>query len=290
MKFEYFRFLLTPVKDPQLPFIKETSREEILNEIFSKGKTYLFNSGRAKFGLTIDSLQNGLVMARIGKQTTKSLRASPDEGFAVKKVEDWPGSIIFINLNDEKSSGQLKSSGQVVAFSVNPAAISNPKNCLYALAEKINGVIVHKGYYLTINPIPTERKKFWAVANEHKGQIKKVVLTYTPPNLFDIGTTLENDLREANNTFNTTSTQIVLENESGNLELPETNKLLQETAEWIDLGGGSYKFHLSKGKKTISSENGVKTETFDGLELTLDTNNGNEILSAIRAVLGLSNG
>ncbi len=289
MKFEYFRFLLTPVKDPQLPFHGEVSREDIIKDIFAKGKTYRFKSGRAQFGMTVDFFQNSLVSARIGKQTTKKLRSSPDEGFAIKNAEDWPGSCLFINLSDERITGKTHENGQIIAFSLNKIAIQNPKNCLRALADKINEDLIHKGFYLTINPIPTERKKFWTAAKEHEGKICKVVLTYTAPNLFKIGSSLEDDLKEINKSFNTTSSQIVLENDGGNIELPENNKLLQETAKYIDLGGGSYKFHLSKGKKTISSEDGIKTETFDGLELTLEGSAGDKIENVLKQVLGIKN-
>jgi hypothetical protein len=116
-----------------------------------------------------------------------------------------------------------------------------------------------------------------------------VVLTYTAPNLFKIGSSLEDDLKEINKSFNTTSSQIVFENYGGNIELPEDNKLLQETAKYIDLGGGSYKFHLSKGKKTVSSEDGIKTETFDGLELTLEGSADDKIENVLKQVLGIKN-
>jgi hypothetical protein len=290
MKFEYFRFLLTPVKDPQLPFHDALSKEDIIKDIFAKGRTYHFNSKRARFGMTVDFFQNNLVYARIGKQTTKKLRSSPDEGFVTKDAEDWPGSYLFINLSDEIITGKTHENGQVVAFSLNKIAIQNPKNCLRALAKKINEDLTHKGFYLTINPIPTERKKFWTAAKEYEGKICKVILTYTAPNLFKIGSSLEDDLKEINKNFNTTSSQIVLENDGGNIELPEDNKLLQETAKYIDLGGGSYKFHLNKGKKTvISSEDGIRTETFDGLELTLEGSVGDKIENVLKQVLGIKN-
>ena len=289
MKFEYFRFLITPVKDPQLLLHGVVTRQDIIQEVFAKGKIYNFKSGRATFGLTIDYSLNNLVSARVGKLTSKNLRSSPDKGFEVKKVEDWPGSIVFINLSDEKETKRTLAAGQMIGFSVNKLAIRNPQGCLRAFADKVNETIVHKGFYLTINPMPTERKKFWAVAKEHEGNIRKVVLTYTPPNLFEIGNSLEEDLRKANNDFNTTSTQIVFENEAGSISLPENNPLLKESAEWIDNGGGEYKFYLSKGKKTISNEGGVKTESFDGIEVKMDEATPVAIEAAMRMVLGVQN-
>lgn len=289
MRFEYFRFLITPVKDPQLPLHGVVTRDDVINEVFAQAATYKFKSGRANFGLRIEYSYEGLVSAYVGKLTSRTMRKAPEDGFAVRKVEDWPGSRIFINLNDEKATGRTLAAGQMIGFQINKKDIPNPKNCLRAFADKVNETIVHKGFYLTINPMPTERKKFWAVAREHEGNIRKVVLTYTPPNLFEIGSSLENDLRKANNDFNTTSTQIVFENEAGSVTLPEDNQLLKETAEYIDQGGGNFKFTLSKGKKTITSTEGVKTETFEGLELTLENATPNNIEGAMRMVLGVQN-
>jgi hypothetical protein len=289
MKFEYFRFLLTPVKDPQLPLHGAVTRADVINEIFGQGKTYKFKSGRANFGLRIDHSHEGLASAYVGKLTSRIMRKPPEDGFALKKVEDWPGSRLFINLNDEKDTGRTLAAGQMIGFQVNKSAIQNPKNCLQEFANKVNEIIIHKGFYLTINPMPTDRKKFWTVAKEHEGNIRKVVLTYTPPNLFELGTSLEDDLKKVNQSFNTTSTQIVFENEAGSVTLPEDNQLLQETAKYIDEGGGKFKFTLTKGKKTVSSDGGVKTETFDGLELTLENANTTNIEGAMRMVLGVQN-
>lgn len=289
MKFEYFRFLITPVKDPQLPLHGVVTREDIINDVFAQATTYKFKSGRANFGLRIEYSHEGLVSAYVGKLTSRVMRKAPEDGFAVRKVEDWPGSRIFINLKDEKDTGRTLAAGQMIGFQINRKDIPNPKNCLKAFAEKVNETIVHKGFYLTINPMPTEKKKFWSVVKEHEGNIRKVVLTYTPPNLFELGTSLEDDLKKANQSFNTTNTQIVFENEAGSVSLPEDNKLLQETAKYIDEGGGKFKFTLTKGKKTVSSDGGVKTENFDGLELTLENATTSNIEGAMRMVLGVEN-
>jgi len=289
MKFEYFRFLLTPVKEPQLPLHGKIDRDDLIAEIFSKNKTHIFKSRKANYGITIDFIKDGVARGRVGKKTTKKLRSSPEEGFTVKDAEDWPGSTIVINLNDEKETGKLREAGQIIAISVNKSAIQSSKKCLRAFAEKINEEIVNKGFFFTINPIPTEKTKFWAIAKKYKGQIQKVTLTYTPPNILQLGSTLEDDLREDNKVFNTTKTQVVFENESGDLDLPEANSFLNQSADYIDLGGGTYKFNLKNGKTTLTSENGIKTETFEGVELSLEANDEKEIQDALKLILGVEN-
>lgn len=287
MKFEYFRFLLTPLKQQDLPFNgTPPSREELIKEMFSKDQEYLFTSGRAKYGLVINYSDHDMVRARMGKKVARKIAKSPAEKFKTEQVDDWPNCPVFVNISDEKATGKTRDAGQLIAFGVNQQIISSPRNCLRAFADKVNETLVYKGYFLSINPIPSEKKKFWTVAKQYEGQIKKVVLTYTPPNLFNLENSLEDDLRETNEQFNTTSAQIVLENEAGSVKLPEDNQLLQQTAEYIDLGNGTYSFHLTKGKKTIKSEGGIKHETFDGVELQLDSTNPEDIETAIRTVLG----
>lgn len=286
MKFEYFRFLLTPVKEPELPLVKRMERSELVQDIFSDGKHYKFKSGRATYGFVTKRKQGSLIQARIGKLTTARLHSSPDKGFAEKIEEDWPGSNVFINLDDEKESGKTRDIGQTIAFELNRSAIANSVNCLRALADSINQTIIHHGYYITINPILMPKKSFWSVVDEYDGKIKKIILTYTPPNLFNLQNSLEDDLRTANENFNTTSTQIVLENEVGHLKLPKENQLLQQSAEYIDLGNGSFSLHLRDGKtKVVKSESGVKTETFSGVEMNLTGKSVEDVQQIIESIL-----
>lgn len=34
--FEYYRFFLTPIEEPELPFVKKKTREEVIEDIFSQ--------------------------------------------------------------------------------------------------------------------------------------------------------------------------------------------------------------------------------------------------------------
>ncbi len=288
MKFEYYRFLLTPIDEPELPLHGKLSREEVITKIFSKGKSYEFKSGKASYGFVLKSISDAHKMGigRVGKQKSERLFGSPSEGFAEKQEENWPGSDVLINFDDEKSTGKTRESGQVMAIQVNRSAITNPTNCLRALADKINQEIILYGFYITINPILKPKKKFWSVVNENKGNIKKVVLIYTPPNIFNLQNKLSDDLKEANKKYNITSTQIILENEMGHLDLPDDDPLLEQSAEYIDEGQGSYQIHLSKGKKNVlKSEAGVVSESFEGFELTMHGQDAEQLKDVLEQVL-----
>ena len=282
MRFEFFRFLLTSVEQPELPLHGKFTREEVIAKIFSTNKRYNFKSKKATYVLVIPFCEEKLAFGRIGKRTSKLLHDSPDKGFKEKREEDWPGSHIFINLSDEKLSGNTKKSGQMIALQVNMDAISDSTNCLRALAIQINKEISSSGFRVSINPVLKERQKFWNVIDKNRGSIKKVVLTYTPPNIFNLENKLEDDLRAANKKFNTTSTQIVLENDDGDLNLPKGDALLDQSAEYIDLGNGNFRVHLTSGKKIIKSEDGVRTEEFEGDSLAIEGAGNKEIKEIIK--------
>lgn len=287
MRFEYYRFLLTPLSQLELPFSENSpTREELPGAIFSPDKPYTFQYRGTAYGFVTRSVRNKKAFGRLGKQKNTTLHLSPASGFQEKQEEDWPGCHVFINLDDEKTTGQTEQFGQVIAIQVNRPAISSPTNCLRALADKINEEIYFLGYYLSINPILQNKKGFWSVVDEHEGKIKKVVLTYTPPNLFDLKNKLEDELRQANEKFHTTSTQIVLENNVNHLKLPKNDPLLKESADYIDQGAGNFKIHLKKGKKTIKSEAGVKVETFEGIELDIENNSTLALEEIVMKVIG----
>lgn len=285
MRFEYFRFLLTPLSEPDLPFASPPTRKELIEDIFSRDQEYVFNSKKAQYGFVVDYFNNNIVRAKMGKHVAREIARPPSEKFKTDQIDDWPNCPVFINLSDEKENGRTRESGQLIAFGVNQQIIQNPKACLQAFSKKVNESLTTKGYYLSINPIPSEPQKFWAVAKKYEGQIKRVVLTYTPPNLFNLENSLEEDLRKNNKKFNTTKSQIVLENDAGSVHLPEDDEFLQQTSEYIDLGNGTYRFDMTKGKKTIKSEGSIKQETFEGIELHLESNDPKDIETAIKTIL-----
>ena len=207
------------------------------------------------------------VYARLGKRMTKRIRTAPEDGFKSKDIEDWPGCDLFINLSDEKISGKTKDNGQIIAMQVNNVDVKYRLSVLQKFTDIVNKDISCYGLHLTINSIPSNKAHFWNVVTENKGKIKKVILSYTPPNLLDLKSSLEEDLKKASEEFNSTKVQIVLENNEGKLDLPQNNKLLQESAEYVDLGAGSFKLLLSGKKKAISSEDNIKTKNIYDIDL-----------------------
>lgn len=285
--FEYYRFLLTPITEPELPFIKQKTREEVINDIFSPNKSYKFRNRGTDYCLYIKQKGGHYVFATIGKRVKKNIRTAPEEGFKTKEIEDWPGCDIFINLSNEHSSGETLKKGQLILVQVNNVDMKYRASVLQKLALAINKEIQIYGYFLTINPIPSEKALFWNVVGENEGKIKKITFSYIPPNLLDLRSSLEDDLRSVSSAFNSTKVQISLENSDGNLLLSRDNQLLRESAEYVDLGAGTFTLQFKGNKKKkVSSNDNTKVESFVEPEISFRSSNiTREQLEAIMNIL-----
>ena len=272
--FEYYRFFLTPIEEPELPFCRQKTREEVIDDMFSPDKTYKFKSREKDYCLYVKQKEGAYVFANIGKRVKKNIRTSPEDGFKTKEIEDWPGCDIFINLSNEHDTGETAKKGQLFIVQVNNVDMKYRASVLQNLASAINKDIQKYGYFLTIHSIPSEKTLFWNVVKENEGKIKKITFSYIPPNLLDLKSSLEDDLRVVAGEFNSTKVQVSMENTDGNLTLSENNKLLRESAEYVDLGAGTFKLQFKGNKKkAISSDDSIKTESFVNTEITLRNQN-----------------
>ncbi len=285
--FEYYRFFLTPIEEPELPFVKKKTREEVIEDIFSQDKTYKFKNRETDYCLYIKQKVDSYVFASIGKKVKKHIRTAPEDGFQTREIEDWPGCDIFINLSNEHDTGKTETKGQLILVQINNVDMKYRSSILQKLAASINKNIQKYGFYLTISSIPSEKTLFWNVVKENEGKIKRITFSYIPPNLLDLKSSLEDDLRSVSREFNSTKVQVSMENIDGNLTLSKGNKLLEESAKYVDLGAGTFKLQFKGNKKkSISSDDCIKTETFIDPEITLRSQNiTKEQLKAIMDIL-----
>ncbi len=268
--FEYYRFFLTRIEEPELPFNGNKTREDVIKEMFSPNKKYQFRSREKDYCLYIKQQEENYVYATIGKRVKKNIRTAPENGFKTMEIEDWPGCDIFINLSNEHDTGKTLKNGQFIFVQVNNVDMKYRASILQKLAQAVNRDIQKYGYFLTINSMPSEKTLFWNVVRENEGKIKKITFSYIPPNLLDLRSSLEDDLRSVAGEFNSTKVQVSLENTDGNLTLSQSNKLLKESAEYVDLGAGTFKLQFKGNKrKPISSDDSIKTESFVETEITM---------------------
>lgn len=260
MKFKYYRFTLAMTENFDWT-TEEVGREKIIEEIFSKGKKYNFKIKNSTYGFLIKSVQEKKALGRIAKKTSTKLHGPPEDEFKEKQEEDWPGCHVFINLDNEKETGKKNDYGQLIAWQSKPTAISNPFNCLSALAQQINNEFLlkkHSNYHMYIKPILDTNKGFWSIVDKHHDEIKKITFNYNRPNLLELDDDLDSDLKKLYKQFNSTNVEFSLENKQGGLRIPKENKLLQQSAERADKGEADFKIETKE--KKILSEESVRSE------------------------------
>lgn len=265
MNFGYYRFLLSSLKQQEI-LTSERGRKKVIEDIFSENRRYEFVNNRVKYGFLVQKVIGNKVLARIAKEKPANLHASPLDGFAEKQEEDWPGSYLLINLDDEKETGLLKQSGQVIAMQ-HQSVIRSPINCLRLLATKISEEILADGYDMSINPISSGPKHFWSVVDLYKDDIKKIVLKYAMPNILNLKNKVEDDLKEVRDVYKASKTAIILESETGNLKIDENNSFVKESIDYIEPGGGSYIIYSRKDGEIIKSDDNVITEKFNEIKI-----------------------
>lgn len=277
-KFQYYRFFLSPINGNFLSQLAN-AREDALNKVFKENFECYIRG--VKYSLTKIFKFDQYVKFKLAKHTWIEINKSPQENFQKDTVDHWPNINIYINMASKNNNDY----GQIIAVEYKPSIINDPLTLLNKWADETNEQIAQYGYNLAINSIATE-DSFWSIIKKYKGQIEEVVLEYSIPNLFNLGTELESELKETNKAFNAAKASIVISNKQGNLEIPEDNKLMQESADYIDKGGGQYKIKI-KGEKThrISAKK-VKTKNIEIENLDIDCNDQVELITLIKAIFG----
>lgn len=282
MNFGYYRFLLSSLKQQEI-LTSERGRKKVIEDIFSEDKLYTFKSGRGTYEFLVKIVEEKKALAIIAKKKNTKIRSSLVDGYVEKIEEDWSGSYLVINLDNEKETGLEEQSGQSIAMQHNNKVGVSPINCLRSLADEINGQIVNHGYIMSINPISNRKKDFWSVVGQHQNDIKKIVFTYAMPNIFHVAGNLEKDLRAWRDDLNVTKAEVTLENNSRNMKVNKDNLFLTESAEYSKKGGAKYKIHLRTSKKTITSDDNVVLEKFDDVEI--DGLTGKDALAIFKMIL-----
>lgn len=280
MKFQYYRFFLSPIEGnlfSQLPNSKEKAIENIFNNdfnVFYKNMNYSISSIK-KIG--------DISCFKIAKHTSIQRTKSPEENFEKEQIEHWPNVNMIIGLNSKIND----SYGQIIAIEQNSTVLKTPINILRLWADEQNKLLYNFGYFLSINPI-SYKKSFWEIVKKYKNQIEELVFEYSMPNLFNTGDCLEQDLKNANRNFNATKAKIVFTNKNDSLNLSEDNQLLQQSANYIDNGGGEFKLKV-KGEKThIMSVKRIKTQKFEIQDLNIKAENSDEITMILSKILEIN--
>lgn len=247
MKLYTYRFFLNRTSQQSL-FPEVKTKPELLKEVLSD--KYQFSHGKSELGYVVEKTVGNYIYAKMGKRSSLNLSQSPEQGFQDKKIEHWPNCSIFINLDDNPSTGQK------IFFEYNRSIFETPLIQLQKLSEEINGALLTSGYVMTVSPV-TDQQDFWKVVNENNGEIKELTMNFVAPNLFNLKNKLEDDLRDVHQEYGATHASLSLKNEQTSLSLNPNSPLIKQGLEYITKGGGQYKLRI---KNTIySSEDKVRS-------------------------------
>jgi hypothetical protein len=260
MKLQYFVYFLNKLKQQQL-FLDKRGKIEILKDILTSTKPITFDYRGVSYAYVFVRIQGNYILAKFGRRSIIKKCLPPEDSFEEINEENWPYVSLFINLSDDHNNGQQ------IAFELNSDIFPNPYSQLKSFSEEISSKIFSSGYIMQVSPVTVE-KKFWDIIKDNENKIEKISFSFNAPNLFNLGNSLEQDLKDAQKDYSITKAKIELENPYGLLKVPK-NDFIEQGAEYIARGGGEYKITV-KGKRVISNKRNVKTKAFEDLELTLE--------------------
>lgn len=257
-----YRFFLN--KTDQLTLLENPDEKEdrvkMVKDVLTK--PYHFKHRRSELGYVSERYEDNFIYGKFGKRSKLAKILSPEDGFKKEFEENWPYCDVFIRLDGDTKNGQT------IAIERNTGIFSKPISPLQAWANKINETLSCEGYLLSIHPV-TEEKDFWAVVRENKDEIQQLTFSFSTPNLLNLRSSLNEDLKTLQKEYNATETSIGLSNPAGNLKISPESKLVKEGVEYITKGGGEYKLKIRGNVR--SSRDKTKHKAID-IELDIDLN------------------
>ncbi len=259
MKFQYFTFLLNPTEQGSI-FPEKRDKIEILRSILTS-ETIVFDSRKVRHAFVVEKAEDDFIIAKFGRRSSIKRHLSPQDQFAEKKEEDWPYSWVIINLSTDPKTGQR------IAFEHKTNVFDSPFEQLKNFADAVNSTLFSSGYAVSINPITIDQE-FWKLVETNSDRIERLSFTFNAPNLFQLGSTLENDLRASQKDYGLTKATIEFENPTGKLRVPHT-ELMEQAVDYIARGGGEYSLKIKGAKhyEKIKSSKKILTKSFDDIEV-----------------------
>lgn len=269
MKYHYLRLFLVELDRPALletmgRLPPRTNRQEYLKLIFSQRIDFDHRKSTLVYiPIGHHDIKGGqVILGRIGRVVEAVENMPPEEGFEEYTHNSWRAANILIDIRDH-------SDGQKIAFQFK-SNIGKPLPISASLVDFINKNNVDSGWFLEVNLI-TEKQSFWDAVEKNKGDITAAEFTFITPNILNIQSKLNDDLKKRRKINNATSVSETMYNPEGNLDFSGSE--VSDSVEYISEGGGSSK--LKNGKKIIyNSENEEKVVEIDDDEPLVVENKG----------------
>jgi hypothetical protein len=223
MKLVYFRIFVARATQLSLLDDNNLTKPELIEKAFTSSEEPIyFSLGQRKFANVVHKVAPPYIYASLAKQSQVKIQHSPEEDFETEAIETWPNVPVIINTSGDQEAGQS------VAVELNKAVFEFPHVQIRRLIVELNRLVLKNlGYEMAIHPI-TERNDFWQTVTQYAGHINSVEFEFSAPNLFGTNDSLNNELRDARDSFGMTTASIKLENSEGELRVPESSQFIKE--------------------------------------------------------------
>ena len=263
--FHLYRYQILPtVEDLQLDFVAGiTSKDELIrrkNTIFAdliRNTPKEFFHPRAELIHQFYEIGDFMVL-KIGANRSL-IRIT--KNFEEEELENWPSVYVIINNDPEV---------QLMAVEVEPRAFYRSSTVVNVLEININSWLEQFKLEIRINPTFL-KNEFWKVVHTHKNRITYVEFFMVAPNLANISKGLELDLGELKSRTNSINTNLALNCPKGEkLTLSEDDRFVQSLVSYSAEGGGTIHLKARNIRKTIKTEDSVKSIEIDEIYFTGD--------------------
>jgi hypothetical protein len=269
MKLQFHRLFVERTKQLSLLDEENLTKSDLLDLAFNLRAPFYFNIGDSRYAYVAQKESGSYIYASLAKASHVTVEHGPEEDFEEEDIESWPHIPLIINTDSDPVTGQS------IAIELNQAVFRHPHVQLNRLVQElVNKYVRQKGFEMAINPI-TEQGEFWESIEKYSGNIRALTFEFASPNLFKSEDSLNDELRVATEAFGMTNTSIKIENSEGELKVPKDNTFVQQGIKYITDGGGQYKIQATK--RTITSQESIKTEEIDKLELEIAVKNKEQL-------------
>jgi hypothetical protein len=277
--FHLYRYQILPtVEDLQLDFIAGiTSKDELIrrkNAIFAdviKNTKKEFFHPRAELTHQLYEMGDFMVLKLGANRSLIRITKSFEE----EELENWPSVYVVINNNPEV---------QLMAVELEARAFYRSSTVVNVLETNINSWLEQFKLEVRINPTFL-KNEFWRVVQTHKNRITYVEFFMVAPNLSNISKGLELDLGELKSRTNSINTNLALRSPKGErLTLSEDDRFVQSLVNYSAEGGGTIHLKARNIRKTIKTEDSVKSIEIDEINFTGD-HIPEQLVSAFNEVL-----
>lgn len=235
--FAGFRYFIVPIPGSLYTAPKdENARKQMLVDEVLRNQDF---KTKSKIDFAIRAIRNdkNIYWGKLSKRITLNLSKKTENDFIENPEESWPASNFSINLEKQIFVIELNSEfGMPVHIVINK------------FEEFVNTKFSVLGFRFSFEPL-VEKKEFWSIIENHS-ELYRVKFLMNSPNLFGANKKANESLKELRELYNNTNAAIILENQGGELRLPQDP--IEDYRDYCDAGGGHWEIKVGEREKGLA--------------------------------------